>query len=385
MCLLLYMAQTTEDDQTILAFIRPNRTVYRESSLQAASEALRESGADAVAVLDGPFLLGVLWRSQVSAALVGGQQPLDPVEQWVDPSPPRLLPNAPLEEARELLRTTGAPALVVVDEEGRFVGLALALGLFGRPREPAPPVVAGMATPLGVYLTTGDVSGGAGRFGLAITGAMLFSLFVTGILASLGVLQLIGGGLGLAANGPQAVTEAWQEYLLTYGPVVVFLLLVRALPISGIHASEHMVVHAIERRESLGYEVVRRMPRAHPRCGTNLAVGAMVFLVLVRAMWAPLEELGALFALVATLVLWRRVGRWVQLHFTTKPPSRRQIENAIRAGEELLAKHRRSRRTGASFGRRLVQGGLPWVMVGALTAAAAVFGLAQVFNVEIPF
>jgi hypothetical protein len=86
----------------------------------------------------------------------------------------------------------------VVDDAQRPVGLVSALELWPRHRKPErPAVVGGMATPFGVYLTSGNVSAGAPWWGLMATGAAMFLMLVTGeIVASLAASQ----GLPVAAE-----------------------------------------------------------------------------------------------------------------------------------------------------------------------------------------
>ena len=107
----------------------------------------------------------------------------------------------------------------------------------------------------------------------------------------------------------------------------------RILPLSGYHAAEHMTVHAIEAGEELTPENVRRMPRVHPRCGTNLLAAAGVFIILTSRFSSSLS---VLVALVVVAVGWRTVGGWLQYVVTTKNPSDRQLANGVAAGNELL-------------------------------------------------
>jgi uncharacterized protein YqhQ len=100
-----------------------------------------------------------------------------------------------------------------------------------------------------------------------------------------------------------------------------------------------MTVHAIERGEPLEMEYVRRMPRVHPRCGTNLAAGAVIFLTLANLNTGVYQDLTLLFALVATLLAWRPAGNLLQAIFTTRPPNEKQLRNGIEAGKQLLHRY----------------------------------------------
>src|SRR5438270_13233654 len=105
-------------------------------------------------------------------------------------------------------------------------------------------------------------------------------------------------------------------------PVAILFIGMRLLPLSGIHAAEHKVVHAIERGEALVPEVVSRMPRVHPRCGTNLWAGATIFLGIFSLPWLD-NASRLLIAAIVTFVLWRPVGQLMQGPVHTRPPSKK--------------------------------------------------------------
>ena len=200
-----------------------------------------------------------------------------------------------------------------------------------------------MATPLGVYLTTGAVSGGAGTVALLLMGLTMFTV------------HLLCQGLGEAASA--SWTAAFGDPLRAFAPplrmalaevlpylthIGLFLLLLRLSPIAGYHAAEHQVVHAIERSEPLVLETVRDMPRVHPRCGTNLVAGMLILLVVGYGLNPFLFEGSFLLSALLAFVYWRSLGGWLQQHFTTRPATDRQIESGIRAARELLEQHGRA-------------------------------------------
>lgn len=370
----------TNSSPTAFEFLRHCRPVYRESSLQTALEALREGGMGVVAVVDGPFLVGILTSTRLEFALLDGVSPLNAVSEIMSPNPVPLLPSSSVEVAMSRFRESGESVLPVVDADGRYVGMLSALSLFGRYHTPpSPGVVGGMATPFGVFLTNGEVSGGAGKGALVATGMMLSLMFLVGTALSVLAIFVIGNRLDqpvltwLTHGGG----NQWVDRVIEYGPPVFFLLLVRLIPLSGTHAAEHMVVHAIERHEPLTYDVVKRMPRVHPRCGTNLAVGALLFMFLLRVSVMTLGDVGALFGLLGTMLLWRQVGAFAQYFFTTKRPNRAQVEGAIRSAEELLLKYRSSTRVSPSFSRKLWNSGLPYVLLGATSVSVLFLFLAD--------
>jgi hypothetical protein len=222
-----------------------------------------------------------------------------------------------------------------------------------------------------VYLTNGAVSGGAGGFGLFCTGALLAGLFLVSHLP-LDPLYDFLVKYGWRGSVADAV-------LSTLG-IGLFLLLMRLIPLSGTHGAEHMVVHAIERGEELTPDIVRRMPRVHPRCGTNLAAGATLFMGISGAAWIPWPEVRDLVAILATLMLWRPLGSLLQQYVTTRPPSEKQIQSAIRAANELMERYSQSRVAVPSIPQRLLRSGLMHVLLGSTTISFVFYGLSELFG-----
>jgi len=162
----------------------------------------------------------------------------------------------------------------------------------------------------------------------------------------------------------------------------LMLVLLRLVPIAGYHAAEHQVVHCIERGEPLLPQVVARMPRPHPRCGTNL-VGAVTLLTIFLLVFTAIAqniEVGLMGALVATLALWRWVGSFLQQYLTTRPASLRQIESGIRAGEEILAKYRQGGMTRRGrFLLRVWRMGLVQILAGSSLVLGIMWLLTDLF------
>jgi len=96
----------------------------------------------------------------------------------------------------------------------------------------------------------------------------------------------------------------------------------------------------MERGEPLEIEVVRRMPRVHPRCGTNLMAGGLVFVAvsqLIAALpgrWLNAMDAAILGALTA-LFTWRSVGSFMQQHFTTRIAGDKHLQSGISAANGL--------------------------------------------------
>jgi hypothetical protein len=268
--------------------------------------------------------------------------------------------------------------LPVLDEQNYYLGVVAANDLLV-PELPAPrPArIGGMATPFGVYLTDGTVQAGVGNFALISSGMMMgvLMLFAYGImecgllLASqlthrpLSLLLLLNDDLpirnpwlGLASIGVSALV------------FVVFILLMRATRLAGYHAAEHQTVHAIERCEMLTPGIVRRMPRVHPRCGTNLLAAVSIFFMLQQALgYIPaLNGMVEIVAAVVTLFVWRPVGSFLQERFTTKPADDRELASGIAAGEALLAQFLEQKPVHPTLARRIWCSGMIQVLIGSL-------------------
>jgi hypothetical protein len=255
-------------------------------------------------------------------------------------------------EALEMLRQSPGAALPIRDPVTREV-----IAVLSRPDFSPPPVprLGGMATPLGVYLTDGAVSGGAGFWGLFLTGLTLGCLAVIAVAVVHGALSLAaahGYDLWAWAASPHRppMVRALLPEALSWLPAPLIFVLLRLIPMSGIHAAEHQTVHCVERGLPLVPDVVRAQPRVHPRCGTNLVVGLSLFLVIFTGVFsatyasgqavADAATLALIAAAVPTLILWRRIGGWLQQWFATRPATEGQITGAIRAAEEVLRRRR---------------------------------------------
>ena len=304
------------------------------------------------------------------------------------PTPPAETPitELSLQDALNALRVSGQASLPLRDIEGRTVAV-----LSLPPAACATPRLGGMATPLGVYLHDGVSSGGAGFWGLVLTGMTMSILALTA--------QALAHGLSRFADMHFPVLGAW-EGRLPYGlpallaaispwlPLPFVFLLLRLVPLSGIHAAEHQVVHCVERHLPLSGDMVRAMPRVHPRCGTNIFAGFTLFLLsfltvftLTQAsQWQLLDSvtLAAMLSGPLTLIYWRRVGGWVQQHFATRPATSSQIAGAIHAAEQVLSRHQqhleRCERPRFLLLRRLWTMGLGQILCGYAVVIALLSG-----------
>lgn len=106
-----------------------------------------------------------------------------------------------------------------------------------------------------------------------------------------------------------------------------------------MHASEHQLVHALEKGIVLTPESVKSQDRVHPRCGTNLMALFLVFGLLVGligkmpiASWAQIGIMIPAFMLSS----WssNSIGGFLQRYFTTKTARDKDIDRAIEIGIE---------------------------------------------------
>lgn len=346
------------------------------SSIRVAAAAVAEAGTHALAVADGRRLVGLLEERALIQALASGRGSECPVEDVLDRHPIVLPPHATGAEALRTFEETGCAAIVVADVFGSVVGVLTPSRLLHPPRTAyRPQTVGGMATPFGVYLTNGFSVGGAKGLPLVASGMVLFSVFFIALFA------VASTAIILQFDTESVHVQAWINGLSS----ALFLCGIRAIPLAGTHGAEHMVVHAIERGEELRPEIVRRMPRVHPRCGTNIAVGAMIFMGLFSWEWTEYAEVRMLVAGLVTMMFWQPIGSFVQYWFTTKPPTDAQLEGGIRAGKELLSASARAPRLRGNVLQRLTASGLFHVVVGAVIAELLAYGVLRILNLPEPW
>lgn len=356
--------------QPLGALMHPTEHLTAMDSLLRASQVVR-SGLGSVPFLRDGALVGLISESSLATAFANGRSLDDSCETALSTELHSLPLHATGAEAFRLLAGPG-PSVVVVQDRGFPVGLVRPSDLFGGPPTPSTPrFIGGMATPFGVYLTTGAVSAGAGPFALMATGFVMFMLFLFGILVTSWVLGFMS---------PGTMADRVADGL----PVVLFLLGLRALPLAGIHAAEHKVVHAIERYEPLTLQAVKRMPRVHQRCGTNLAAAGSLFIgVASSSLFVDLEP-RLLLAGVVTLLFWRPLGTALQLFVTTRPPTDRQVAAAIKVGEGLLRRHRELRNRPPTAVERVWNSGVAHIIMGSLVAYWLTLGASLLFGFHLP-
>ncbi|HMS55958.1 MAG TPA: DUF1385 domain-containing protein, partial [Fimbriimonadaceae bacterium] len=284
--------------------MRPVTVLPASASLLRAADVLRTVDYPLLPVSEEGRLIGAISNGQLAYALAQGTDPLEPVVSQPLMEPPLVFGSESGAAALRRFSLTGAAALFVVNPDGTVIGVVTPADLFPKLRSAnRPSLVGGMATPFGVYLTTGSIGAGVGPYALAATGALMAVMLV---LSTMATDSLVGFLVNRDIHN--TVLLGIHNFL----PLLLFLVGMRLIPLSGIHAAEHMTVHAIEREEPLELETVRRMSRIHPRCGTNLAVAAGIFFGVLSIEWIPTLELRMLVGLIVAATLRLPLGSLVQ-------------------------------------------------------------------------
>lgn len=322
--------------------VRPCPSLQVNDSVGKAAEALRQSGVAVLPVVADGQVVGIVDEERLFALSLNSHHRRQ-VADLMMPVPTVLITEMPITQAAWMLQRSGLRALPVVDAMGRLRGVvtrsdvasALLRGL-------RPPRIGGMATPFGVYLTTGNHRGGVGDFALMTTGVVMalclvaaraitaFTLYALDALLNTRLFSAYLTGIGTIPAAPWG--GSWLD-LVPWVEILLFFLLMRMLPLTGYHGAEHQVVHAIERGEDLLPEAVSRMPLEHPRCGTNLAA-LMLLLTTIAVSHAPAPLMVVL--VIGTLLFWRQAGMLLQRLFTVKRPTPQQLLSGLRAGQQLL-------------------------------------------------
>ena len=351
--------------------LTPGETLRRAAGLIRSSEGSR------LPVHDAGRIIGTVSERSIAGHLAAA----DDVEAALEsPIGPLVTPGITLLDARVNLReaagvfaSSGEDMLPVADDSGSFRGVLYQRDVVALlTKNLRPPAPAGMATPLGVHLTTGSVTAGPGSLGLFLTGASLAAMNIVAVLVVAWLTKLFSATTGLSVS--RMLASPALNYipnvsdLAFYGTTAltigVFFILMRLSPLAGYHAAEHMTVHAIECGEVLTPENVRRMPRVHPRCGTNLFAAAGVFVILTERMSSGV---GVLLALAVVIVGWRTVGGWLQYLVTTKDPSERQLANGVAVGNELVRRFQEQPNLRVTGFQRMWNIGFPQTAAGMVT------------------
>lgn len=211
----------------------------------------------------------------------------------------------------------------IVDEEGFYTGKCVTRKKLINflTKKIKPRTISGVATPIGVYLSDGIHQVGAKNLGLILNG-IIFALFafLVGILT-----------LGIQ-----------NDFLSSILKLFLFLIFFKITPLSQIHASEHKVINAIEKGLPLNIKTVQMQSRVHNRCGTNLLVLflGISFIFYITNIVAPkiwlLRFMISFLLLIGLFSYWKQIGYKIQEYFTTREPTDKQVETAIKVGADLI-------------------------------------------------
>jgi CBS domain-containing protein len=380
-------------ERSLRAVLRHPPELAPGDSLHRFAQIIRFEPMGMLPVTANGELFGILAQTDLVPILQSGDTGVReielqrPVADYMRPPIAVLRANMTLEEAGSVFAESGQTMLPVLDDRDYYLGAVSASDLLV-PELPAPrPArIGGMATPFGVYLTDGTVQAGVGNYALVATGIMM------AVLSALayGAIVCLFNLLGLLVHRPIDVLLLTGDDSPIHNPwlglasigtsllmFVIFMMFMRLTRLAGYHAAEHQTVHAIERCESLATSTVRRMPRPHPRCGTNLMAAVFVFYNVQRAL-GYMPFLGDMFAAqimaaIVTLFVWRPVGTFMQERFTTKPADELELNSGIAAGNDLLARYLEEAPVRPSLARRIWCSGMLQVMIGSIPVGAFIF------------
>ncbi len=341
-----------------------------DAPVTVAAALLRKADLPALPVVDDDRLVGLVsQRSLLGAVPALGRGDGGSSRELLQPATSVPI-TTPVEDALWLLRREDIEILVVVGLDGRYLGVLTAKRLVDALEDNRRPnVVGGMATPLGVYLTSAHHRGGVGDLPLVLTGLYLTILLSLARLVAVVVVALLSGDpmtgfLSETTNALVSLQAVGQPTsVVSWLSLAVFVAFLRLSPLAGYHSGEHQTVHALERGLPLEYETVREMPRPHVRCGTNLVVlmtllGALAGAAYSHAgswVWLPL---------LPAIYYWRSLGWYAQQHGTTRPARRHEVESGVQAGRMLLSRHQRQANYRAPLWRRIWNRGIVQVLLG---------------------
>ncbi len=205
-----------------------------------------------------------------------------------------------------------------------------------------PPRISGMAMPGGVHLAISIYGTGpswrllmAGMALAAVMAVAAIPTYVTGwVIEQLTPLPVASVMMQTPVLTTPEVFAA-SDLLVNLLWLLSFLCILWLSPLAGYHAAEHMTVACIERFGEVIPEFVARMPRAHPRCGTNWLAGIIPLLVIGVPLWRVNPLVTVVVGMVG-LYFRHYIGYFLQQYFTTKPPSESQLRAGIEAGRRVM-------------------------------------------------
>ncbi len=370
---------------TVDILIKPVPLLSPTDSARKAHGVMSKNNISTVFVFDGAAVRGYVSEKSLSRYFAENPDasPEGSVESLItyDNPPTALSPGTDLKTAAAVFADSDFDSLPVVTSNGLFAGVVTRNDLLSYLAKTGRPAgVGGMATPIGVYLTTGSHTGGAGSKGVYLTGIVLGLMMGISVYLGDGIIRLIETYFNLFPRGFVAlpligyvsagIIETAAAGLLS---IIFMLLMLRFSVLAGYHGAEHMTVHAIEREEDLTPESVSRMPRVHPRCGTNLMVAAALFLLISGTFGG---QAAVFVAIIVVMLGWRAIGAAAQQYITTARPSKKQLEAGIRAGKEIIESYQANPGKTVRGFRRVWNMGFLQTMLGIFTSVA-LFGLIE--------
>ncbi len=384
------------DDRPISHFMRTVATIDPSSNLCAAVSLMRHSGLPAVLVTDGSDVLGVLDEKQAQSALLSMPNSFEavcaaqfPVLSVSSADFPSVNENVTIRQALDIMNQCQSEYLAVVDAENKIKGLVLRRDVLAFLCDALrPPSPGGMATPLGVYLTSGPIRAGACDWGLFLSGASMMllniaAMFVVWFFAKQVDLLFELNVIGSLSSPPIPLPNTYDfpHYIVVVVHILLFLLFLHLSPLAQYHAAEHQVVNAIEQRQPLNFESVSKMSRVHTRCGTNIGAAVIIFLVITQRFTGPIAFV---LSLVVVLMSWRLLGGWLQAVFTTRKPEAKHLESGILAAEELIAKYQSNLGLRPTFKIKVWNTGILQVLAGVLAVNIVMYLITSAFGFSLP-
>lgn len=245
--------------------------------------------------------------------------------------------------------------------------------------------------PGGVFLSTGTTST-ASTWWLILTGFTIVFLGALSLVPTYIMVWTLGQyvrplqfslvavllNVGIPAD---PLLAAATQILVNTVTFVSFLILLRLSPLAGYHAAEHMTVNAIERYGVYGWEpYVSQMPRAHPRCGSNLLAGIIPIMLVAVPLFTIDPVLGPILGVLVAGGSWvmrQPIGYFLQRRFTTKQPTAHQLDKGLQAGREVLEQWLADPRPSRILARRIWCRGMPQMLIGVICAVYAVQRIAD--------
>ena len=375
------MPDSDSNSLYLIDVLRHVPTISPQESVQRFLDLLSITQYPILPVVDEGKFVGCISVSDVRSLLTAAPEARrhalrEPVGDYCKYPDHVISPRASVYTAEQILGSATDEMLPVVDEDGDYCGVICARDLLGSRRVPLRlPTIGGMATPFGVYLSDGVNQAGAGNWALISSGAVLGLLAVLSSFTSHAVFAAVGKLMRtdlsyLTEDFTAPAGDVRQGLLVLFMHLcstALFLVMVRSTKIAGYHAAEHQTVHAIEHGEELVPEIVSRMPRPHPRCGTNLMAAGILFWnlsTLIRTFPGFDPDSATLAAILITMVYWRRFGRMLQSVFTTKEATEQELTSGIAAAEQLISAYRSRGPRARTVARRVWCSGLIQSMVG---------------------